>query len=87
MYKQKDAVIDSLSYSVDETIPWEIGTNAKLAGPILSAGANGFLFVPDLTNASDLTNHKLPMIISVDITLKFLESRNSLSNGLYGYSG
>jgi hypothetical protein len=86
MYKQKDAIIDSLSYSVDETIPWEIGTNAKLAGPIFSTGPTGFSFVPDLTNAADVTNHKLPMIISVDITLKFLESRNSLGKGLYGYS-
>jgi hypothetical protein len=87
MYKGKDAIIDSLSYSVDETIPWEIGTNAKLAGPILSTGPSGYLFVPDTTSISDVSNYKLPMIINVDITLKFLESRNSIAGGQYSYSG
>jgi hypothetical protein len=87
MYNLKDAVIENLSYTIDETIPWEIGTNAKLAGPILSTGDTGFLFVPDMTDLSKVDNYKLPMIISVDITLKFLESQNSTAKGLYAYSG
>jgi len=85
MYIGKDAIIDALSYSIDETTPWEIGTNAKLAGPIAAHVGGGYLFVPDTTGASSVENYKLPMIINVTMTLKFLESRNSTAKGLYAY--
>ena len=64
LYHKKECFIDSLSYTIDDNTPWEIGLNG-----------------------GDSQNYKLPMIVDVAITLKFLQSkRNTWGTGLYGAS-
>lgn len=88
MYKLKEGFIDNLQFTVDTNTPWEIGMNDKIAGGggISPVAAGGFV-APLATNIS-AENYKLPMIINVDITIKFIESRqNSTPLGkLYGYA-
>jgi hypothetical protein len=84
MYNRREAFIDSLSFSVDETTPWEIGMNDKLAAGQISKAINGgYNTVIDSSVTSE--NFKLPMIVNVDITLKFVESRDTTSSEIYGY--
>jgi hypothetical protein len=84
MYNRREAFIDSLSFSIDENTPWEIGMNQKLAaGQITKALTGGYSTVIDSSVTSE--NFKLPMIVNVDITLKFVESRDTTSSEIYGY--
>jgi hypothetical protein len=86
LYKNKECFIDSLSYTVDETTPWEIGMNKKLTSPIVPKVFGGFVYSIDENNPAD--EYKLPMIINVEITLKFIEGRDNTSPKalLYGYT-
>lgn len=86
LYKNKECFIDSLSYTVDETTPWEIGMNKKLTSPIVPKLFGGFVYSVDENNPAD--EYKLPMIINVEITLKFIEGRDNTSPKalLYGYT-
>jgi len=52
MFKNAEGFIDSLSYDIDDNIPWEIG----------------------LEDGDDLKNYKLPRIVNVNITFKFLDT-------------
>lgn len=62
MFRNKESYIDSLTYTIDDNVPWEIG---------LEAGTKDW---------------KLPKIISVDITLKLVETIGSTyKKRLYGY--
>jgi len=64
LYHSKECFVESLSYTVDDNTPWEIGLNG-----------------------SDTTNYKLPMIVDVAITLKFLQSKlSTFGKGLYSFS-
>lgn len=64
MFRNKEAYIDSLTYTIEDNTPWEIGLDKKTK------------------------NWKLPKIISVDITLKLVETKASTyQNRLYGYGG
>ena len=64
LYKSKYCFIESLSYTVDDNTPWEIGLN-------------------DAT----VKNYKLPMIIDVAISIKFLQSKgDTFGTSLYGFS-
>ena len=38
-----------------------------------------------LDSSVESKNFKLPMIINVEVTLKFVESRGTTSNEIYGY--
>lgn len=85
MYNRREAFIDSLSFSIDENTPWEIGVNQKLvAGNITKSVNGGYNSVIDSSVSSE--NYKLPMIVNVDITLKFVESRDTTSAEIYGYT-
>jgi hypothetical protein len=66
LYNKKEGFIDSLTYTVDDNYSWETGFNA-----IPGDSANGAI------GQKDLTNYKLPMIIDVDISIKFVESEAS----------
>jgi hypothetical protein len=57
LYREKECFIENMSYSVDDTFPWEIGLNGK-----------------------DLQNYRLPMIVEVTITLKFIEAKSNTHN-------
>ena len=67
MYTGKVGFIDSLSYTIDDNTPWEIGLDEKG------------------NKTGDLKNYKLPRVVDVSVTVKFIESK-STTNGvtLYG---
>lgn len=85
MYQQKHCFIDSMTYSVDENTPWEIGMNKKMDGPMSPSVPTGFVIPIKTDIASD--GYKLPMWVNVEMSIKFLESRgNTLPNkNLYDY--
>lgn len=66
LYHKKEGFIESLTYTVDDNYSWETGLNA-----IPGDSANGAI------GQKELTNYKLPMIIDVDISIKFVESAAS----------
>jgi hypothetical protein len=65
LYKNKESFIESLSYTWDDTTPWNI-TDKEAA---LDNGED-----------IDMKNFKLPMITDIAVTIKFLESRKNTSN-------
>ena len=74
MFKSKECFIDSLIYTIDDNNVWETGFDDK--------GSN------DDGSSSDYIarNYKLPRIIDVGITLKFVESKSStFQKNLYGF--
>ena len=96
MYEKRSCFIENMTFSVDENTPWEIGMNRKLY--------KGVIIPPPFGKASNLGYSKavdetltgkdfiLPMIIDVDITLKFIESKSTVydssieyGNKLYDY--
>ena len=66
LYHKKEGFIESLTYTVDDNYSWETGLNAMPGDS--KDGAIG---------QNVLTNYKLPMIIDVDISIKFVESAAS----------
>ena len=82
MYNKRTCFIDSMTFTVDENAPWEIGMNKKLIGAEIAPtglhtkGVIGYNMAVD----KDLSgkNFILPTIIDVDITLKFVESKSSV---------
>lgn len=84
MYDRKDAFIENLTFTVDSNTPWEIGMNSQLAnGQITKVENGGYATVIDTSVASE--NFKLPMIINVEVSLKFVESRGTTSKEIYGF--
>jgi hypothetical protein len=87
LYVAKPAIVETLSFAINQDSPWEIGLNQKIANgttmlPIPNVG--GFTAFVEKEVVSK--NHKLPMIMDIDVSLKFLESRQSIeSSNLYGY--
>lgn len=87
MYDDKPAVIDSLTFTVNEDSPWEIGLNHKIVTGtqtmhVANLGTYATFIEPDITSKY----HKLPMIMDVEVGLKFLESRNTVeTSNLYAY--
>lgn len=84
MYNKKDAFIDSMNFNVDANTPWEVGMNQQLGGDITPSVAGGFTY-PIFTGV-DATEFKLPMIVNVEITLKFVESRQTAGPLVQKYS-
>ena len=85
MYNKKDAFIDSLNFNIDANTPWEVGMNQQLGGDISPTVGGGFTY-PIFTGVT-AEDFKLPMIINVEITLKFVESRQTAGPlvAKYGY--
>jgi len=59
MYVGKTGFIESLSYTIDDNVPWEIGLEA------------------DGSKDSDLKNYKLPRVVDVSVTIKFIENKST----------
>ena len=83
LYKNKECIIDSLSYTVDDTAGWEVGNNKSYGGDggkvnIETDGDSAELAKP-------LNEYKLPMVVSVNMSLKFMESRNNTVSNFYGF--
>jgi hypothetical protein len=84
MYDRKDAFIESLTFTVDTNTPWEIGMNSQLSnGQITKVQNGGYTTVIDTSVSAE--DFKLPMIINVEVTLKFIESRGTTSKEIYGF--
>ena len=96
MYEKRSCFIENMSFTVDENSPWEIGMNRKLfanvimPAPLKTAGAGGYNMALDQTLTGK--NFVLPMIVEVDITVKFIESKSTVydstlehGNKLYDY--
>jgi hypothetical protein len=75
LYKNKECFIEALSYTVDDNGGWEIGSANKTK--------NDFTFGKENVKLNDF---KLPRVIAVDITLKFVESASNTYGGqFYGF--
>ena len=84
LYKDKECIIESLAYTVDDTAGWEIGSNKSYGGNggkvnIETDGDNAEV-------AKSVNGYKLPMVVSVNMSLKFMESRNNTVNKFYGFN-
>ena len=76
LYKNKNAFIESLSYTMDDNGGWEIGSIG--VGEDSPVGING--------STALMKDYKLPIIVDVSITLKFVESVSTSSAGnFYGF--
>jgi hypothetical protein len=76
MYKSKVGFIESLSYTIDDTTPWEIGLGATKTGNRIT----------NLDPSSDLKDYKLPTIINVTISYQFVETSSDIvGKKLYRY--
>jgi hypothetical protein len=98
MYEKRNCFIESMTFSVDENSPWEVGMNGQLLNGQIGAndwenngGMIGYRYDFD-PNVSP-QNWILPMIVDVDITLKFIESKSTVysetaenGNILYDYA-
>jgi hypothetical protein len=74
MYKNKLGFIESLSYTIDDNTPWEIGYE--------------FNSDDNLVNNGSLRNYKLPKIINVTISYQIIEtSSDVVGKKLYAYGG
>lgn len=82
MYNKKASFIESLSYTIDDNTPWQVAdkeqshlnnivttTTNALYGP-----PNGIAQNPSSTEI-DMKGYRLPTIVDVAITLKFVENR------------
>lgn len=73
LYKSKNCFIESLSYTVDENGGWEIGS--------VGVGEDGVVGIEGATIS--MKDYKLPIIIDVNVTLKFVESVGTSQGGQY----
>ena len=76
LYKNRECFIESLSYTIDDNAPWEVG-------PI-----NGDDDVKYKINGeqTSIDNYKLPTVIDVSITIKLLESKSTAAGkNYYGF--
>lgn len=73
MYKRKEGFLGSLSYTIDDNVPWE--TEPKLSSALAT--------LLDPEDDVKTKNYKLPRIINVQTEFKFIEQRNSVKN--HGY--
>lgn len=76
MYKNKLGFIESLSYTIDDNTPWEIGYNVeKVDNRITNPSRSG-----------DLKDYKLPTIINVSVSYQIIEtSSDVVGKKLYPY--
>ncbi|MDA8919464.1 hypothetical protein N9I13_00520 [bacterium] len=79
MYKKKASFIESLSYSIDDNTPWNITNKEK----ILLSNAGGIVTGVPETLDIDMKGYRLPTIVDVSITIKFIESRKTTGTELF----
>jgi len=72
MYKKKVAFIESLSFTTEDTVPWNIADSVDYVVNVTPTGERQIAATPQ-----NMQDYKLPMIVSVAVGLKFLESRNT----------
>jgi hypothetical protein len=93
MYDRKEGFIESLTYTIDDNTPWETGIGILPIEPN-SNYDNNFRNVantrsingrPTPENIKSLDNYRLPMIVDVQMNVKFVESRNNTKDKLYAF--
>jgi hypothetical protein len=78
MYKNREGFIESLSFSIDDNTPWELGYAPVKTGNRITSIDTGF----------STENYKLPTIINVNLTIKLLDNITTVAGKkLYGYRG
>jgi hypothetical protein len=84
LYKSKECFIESLTYTVDDTAGWEIGNNYSWYNidGTTAIGKDG------ITNSVDkkLNDYKLPLVVDVSISVKFVETKKNTISNFYGYN-
>jgi hypothetical protein len=99
MYKDKEAFIESLTYTIDDNTPWEIGLEQKdikyegedTAEPLIK---DYYISATTAERSTTGTSYILPKIIEVAMTLKLVETPNAVydvdggkgSKVLYGFT-
>jgi hypothetical protein len=80
MYKNKLGFIESLSYTIDDSTPWEIGYDVERGqGPLLNR-------ITDISRSGDMSQYKLPTIINVSVSYQIIETSNDVvGKKLYPY--
>ena len=71
MYKRKEGFIESLSYGIDDSTPW----NTEDAYESVEGEAE-----------INTKGYRLPRIINVETTFKFIETRNNTEKGKYPFA-
>ena len=75
MYKKKEAFIESLTYTIDDSTPWQVSKTEKSIPSSTGAGIPS----TNLTATDvDMKDYILPMIVDVAVTVKFVEGRKTL---------
>ena len=69
MYKRKEGFIESLSYGIDDSTPWNTEDEYESLGGTI-----------------DTKGYRLPRIINVETTFKFIETRNNTETGKYPFT-
>lgn len=80
MYQKKGGFIESLSYTIDDSTPWQVmDTEQSFIQPPeikpIYGDRNGIALNPEKREI-DMTNYKLPTIVDVAVTIKFIENRS-----------
>jgi hypothetical protein len=68
MYKNKEGFVESLTFTIDDNTPWETGI------PHINSSRLPYL-------DDSLVDYKLPTIIEVQMTIKFVESQSTFWDG------
>ena len=71
MYDKKASFIESLSYSIDDNTPWNITNKEKTVLSNIFGVATGSPEAAEI----DMKGYRLPTIVDVSITIKFIENR------------
>ena len=82
MYNKKAGFIESLSYTIDDTTPWQVMdtedshliNQAQVTSDILYGKPKGISQNPS-NNEIDMKGYRLPTIVDVAVTIKFVENR------------
>jgi hypothetical protein len=75
LYQNKLSFIESLSHTWDDTTPWNVMDEEQIV-KLSSAGT--FEGIEDV--APNMKGYRLPMITDVNVTIKFLENKNTSSS-------
>ena len=70
LFKNKAGFIESLSYTYDDNTPWNISNKEKTVNYDAGGTATG------LSNDIKMEGYRLPMIVDIATTIKFVEGRN-----------
>jgi hypothetical protein len=84
LYKRKECFIESLSYTVDDTGGWETGNNMSTnnSGGKVAVETDG----RNANATKKMANYQLPLIVDMNITLKFMEAKTNTQSNFYGFS-